>query len=72
MISGIAFDRPDGLINHPIAVSRSRSYMILPIVHIELNSIQPIDRGRSSQSSASFAIIWVAFSYDCPDHLNII
>ena len=28
-------------------------------------------RSRSSQSSGSFAIVWVAFPYDRPDRLNI-
>ena len=68
MTSGMAFD-------HPNCVSRLRAfpydrfkiYMIVLIVQIELNSIQ----ARSSQSSGSFAIVWVAFPYDRPDRLNI-
>ena len=42
--------------------------MIAPIIRIELNSIQAIEM---SQSSRSFAIVWVAFPYDRPSRLNI-
>ena len=48
MISGIAFfDRPDSvsLIAFP---DHFIIYTILPVVRIELNSIQAIDRGRLS------------------------
>ena len=49
MISGIAFDRPDSLCSHLRAFpDHFKIYMTLPIVPIELNSIQAIDRGRLS------------------------
>ena len=48
MISGIAFDRPDGLSHLRAFPDHFKIYTILPIVHIELNSIQAIDRGRLS------------------------
>ena len=70
MTSGIAFDRPDRLSRlRAFPYDRFKIYMIVPIVRIELNSIQAIE--RSSQSSESFAIVWVAFPYDLPDRLNI-
>ena len=77
MISGIEFDRLAGsqaflaelvweTIDHPDRLSRLRSfpydrfkiYTVVPIVQIELNFGM---RPRSSQSSGSFAIIWVVF-----------
>ena len=48
MISGIAFDRPDSLSHLRIFPDHFKIYMILPIVRVELNSIQAIDRGRLS------------------------
>ena len=72
MISEIAFDRPDSLSHLRAFPDHFKIYTILPIVHIKLNSIQVINRGRSSQSFGSFGIVWLAFSYDCPDRLNII
>ena len=48
MISGMAFDRPNSLSHLRAFPDHFKIYMILPIVHIELNSIQVIDRGRSS------------------------
>ena len=72
MISGMAFDRPNSLSHLRAFPDHFKIYMILPILRIELNSIQAIDRGRSSLLSGSFAIVWVVFSYDCPDRLNII
>ena len=66
MISGMAFDRPDSLSHLRAFPDHFKIYTILPIVRIELNSIQAIDRGRSSLSSRSFAIVWVLFSYEFP------
>ena len=41
MISGIAFDRPDRLSNlRAFPYDRFKIYTIIPIVRIELNSIQ--------------------------------
>ena len=48
MISGIAFDRPDSLSHLRAFPDHFKIYTILPILWIELNSIQAIDRGRLS------------------------
>ena len=48
MISGMAFDRPDSLSHLRAFPDHFKIYTILPIVRIELNSIQVIDRGRLS------------------------
>ena len=48
MISGIAFDRPDSLSHLRTFPDHFKIYTILPIVRIELSSIQVIDRGRLS------------------------
>ena len=48
MISGIAFDCPDSLSHLRAFPDHFKIYTILPIVRIELNSIQAIDRGRLS------------------------
>ena len=48
MISGIAFDRPDSLSHLRAFPDHFKIYTILPIVRIELNSIQVIDRGLLS------------------------
>ena len=48
MISGIAFDRPDSLSRLRAFPDHFKIYTILPMVQIELNSIQAIDRGRLS------------------------
>ena len=48
MISGIAFDRPDSLSYLRAFPDHFKIYTILPIVCIELNSIQANDRGRLS------------------------
>ena len=44
MTSGIAFDRPDRLSRQrTFPYDHFKSFMIVPIVRIELNSIQAID-----------------------------
>ena len=43
MISGIAFDRPDRLSLRAFPCDRFKIYTIIPIVRIELNSIQAIE-----------------------------
>ena len=48
MISGIAFDRPDSLSHLRAFPDHFKIYTMLPIVRIELNSIQAIDRGPVS------------------------
>ena len=51
MISGIASDRPDGLSYLRAFPDHFKIYTILPIVRIELNSMQVIDRGHLSHPS---------------------
>ena len=68
MVSWIAFDRFSRLRAFPY--DRFKIDMIVPIVRIELNSIQAIK--VVSELSGSFAIVWVAFPYDRPDRRNII
>ena len=69
MTSGIAFDRPDRLSRlRAFPCDRFKIYTIIPIVR-ENSTLSK--RSRSSQSSGSFAIVWVAFPYDRPDRLNI-
>ena len=48
MISWIAFDRPDSLSHLRAFPDHFKIYSILPIVRIELNSIQATDRGHLS------------------------
>ena len=58
MTSGIAFDRPDRL--RAFTYDRFKIYMIVPIVRIELNSIQAIE-----------VVSVVRVVCDRPDRLNI-
>ena len=48
MISEIAVDRPDSLSHLWAFPDHLKIYTLLPIVRIELNSIQAIDRGHLS------------------------
>ena len=62
MTSGIALDRPDRLSLKTFPYDRFKIDMIVPIVRIELNSIQAIE---------VVSVVWVVFPYDRPDRLNI-
>ena len=68
MVSWIALDRFSRLRAFPYDCFKIDT--IVPIVRIELNSIQAIK--VVSELSGSFAIVWVAFPYDRPDRRNII
>ena len=64
MTSGIPFDRLSRL--RALPYDCFKIYTIVPIMNSILSK-----RSRSSQSSGSFAIVWVAFPYDRSDRLNI-
>ena len=73
MISGIAFDRSDRL--SPLRTfpyDRFKIYTIVPIVRMDGWNSTLSKRSRSTQSTGSFAIVWVAFPYDRFDRLYII
>ena len=64
MTSGIAFDRPDCLSRlRAFPYDRFKIHTIVPIVRIELNSIQAI---------AVVSVVRVAFPHDRYDRLNMI
>ena len=68
MISGIAFNRPDRprrLRTFPY--DRLKIYTIVPIIRIELNSIQGIE----FVSAVRVVCDRVAFPYDIFDRLNV-
>ena len=72
MISGIAFDRPDSLSHLRAFPDHFKIYTMLPIVRIELNSIQAIDRGPVSLIQVICDRLGSVFISYCPDRLNII
>ena len=72
MTSGIAFDRPDRLSRlRAFPYDRFKMYIHERPDRPDRTQLYPCKRSRSSQSSGSFVIVWVAFPYDRPDRLNI-
>ena len=71
MISEIAFDRPDRLSRlRAFPCDLFKIYTIIPIVRIELNSIQAIEVVSVVRVRTSFVIVRVAFPHNRPDRLN--
>ena len=68
MISGIAFNRPDRPSRlRAFPYDRLKIYTIVPIIRIELNSIQGIE----FVSAVRVVCDRVAFPYDIFDRLNV-
>ena len=68
MISGIAFNRPDRPSRlRAFPYDRLKIYTIVPIIRIELNSIQGIE----VVSAVRVVCDRVAFPYDIFDRLNV-